>query len=233
MFDLRPANALRYAASPFRYYLDVISKWDTAPALSCFWYLYFDLGSVGALKNLIADASKYNDGDYQPWSVGSDVISTLVSGTNQGGSNQRMGCVFARSVSVPGENINVSRSENFASYLSPSISEGRKSLTNCKIQFLETHSSFVDFVIRPWMTLVSQHGLVARMPGSDKDVKCKTLDIIEMAKTGPYNSMTIRKVVKLFDVVPVSIGSSSLNQNNDLITNDVQFAFNSYSVYDS
>jgi hypothetical protein len=88
-------------------------------------------------------------------------------------------------------------------------------------------------VIRPWATLVSQHGLIARVPGSDKDVKCKTLDIIEMAKTGPYNSMTIRKVIKLFDVVPVTISSSTLNQNNDLITNDVQFAFNSYSVYDS
>jgi hypothetical protein len=233
MFDYRPDNYLRNASSPFRYYLDVISKWDTAPALSCFWYLFFDLKSVGALRELIPAASRYNDGDYQPWSVSQDIISDLITERNQGGHNQRTGCVFARSVTVPGEMAKISRADNFTGYLSPAISSGRKSLGTCKVQFLETHNSFVDFIIKPWLLLVSQYGLVARTPGSYKDVKCKTLDIIEMAKTGPYNSMTIRKVIKCFDVVPSSVGSSILNQNNDLITNTVDFSFNSYSVYDS
>jgi hypothetical protein len=230
------SSAFGRGVSPYAFYLDILSQWPTAPALASMWLVVFNLQSITALTNdpgfLV---SEMDSGDFQPWQVSQGTVDVLKSAEYQQSTEQLMGCVFAQEVNIPGETINISAEGlDYAGLLAPNTSKTRNKLEKLKVSFLETNASFCDLIIRPWLILVSHYGLVARAPNSPKNVKCNFMDIVQFAKSGPNTSATIRKLIRYYDVVPSSIGPSTISRAEEgLKRRDVTFAYNGYSVMES
>ena len=170
------------------------------------------------------------------------------------------GCMFARSVGVPGEKTELTNPSiaNASGLLFPNISKNRSALSELDISFIETNSSFVDNVIRPWNLLVSHLGLIGRPP--DRSIK-GTIQIIFYAKPDIKNEDYIRnstpiiniigtsreeidpqirgikdkplirrKIFTFYDVAPTFVSSQEYTQAGDaLLVRPTKFTYSSYS----
>jgi len=223
------------ATSPYRYYLDVISNWPTAIAPESQWFINFDLPTVGALKN-ISNIQKYDSGSGSDtvWNIPQGTVNTLIAKENQFATDNLIGCVFAREVTVPGETIDAGNvGLDYGGYQAPATSNGRNKYGKLHVVFSETNSSFLDFVIRPWTILVGYYGLLARAENSPKKVKCNYADVVYIAKTGPYSPSIQRKIIRYFNIAPVSIGAiSNTYASEGMQYKGVDFVYDSYSVLD-
>ncbi|NBO98668.1 MAG: hypothetical protein EBU90_00805 [Proteobacteria bacterium] len=223
------------ATSPYRYYLDVISNWPTAIAPESQWFINFDLPTVGALKD-ISNVQKYDSGSGSDtvWNIPQTTVNKLISKENQFATESLIGCVFAREVTVPGESIDAGNvGLDYGGYQAPATSNGRNKYGKLHVVFSETNSSFLDFVIRPWIILVGYYGLLARGEKSPKKVKCNYADVVYIAKTGPYSPSIQRKIIRYFNIAPVSIGSiSNTYASEGMQYKGVDFVYDYYSVLD-
>lgn len=214
---------------PIQYYLDFLSKWAGSVALSNQFLIYFNLDSVPAIQNSV---SRYiSNLDSSDWNVSQKTITSLLD-KKYHNIDKRVGCVFARSVTIPSEAARVERTGlNYGAHIAPIIVTGRNAPSNFECTFLETNASFVDLVIRPWIILTSHYGLVARNPLSRKQVKCNYVDIVQYAKSGISTAPFIRKLVRFNGVVPTNINQYSIAHTEDGLANrTVTFAFNNYSI---
>ena len=214
---------------PIQYYLDILSRWAGSVALSNQFLVYFNFDSVIAIRNNVSDY--ISSLDASDWDVSQRTIGSLLE-RKYHNPDKRVGCVFARSVTIPSETANVERKGlNYGAHIAPLTVNGRKAPSKFECTFLETNASFVDLIIRPWVILTSHYGLVARNPVSRKQVKCNYVDVIQYAKSGISTAPFIRKLVRFNDVVPTNINSYSVAHTEDGLANrTVTFAFNSYSV---
>lgn len=229
-------NSSSKSPNPYAYYLDIISQWPTAPALASMWLIVFDLQSVAALKNDPGSQVSYLDSeDFQPWEISASTVTDLIGTDYQQNTNNLVGCVFAQEVNIPGETISAVQPDlKWGGLQTPYVIQNRSGFEKLKITFLETNASFADLVIRPWIVLAGHYGLIARDPSSIKNVKCSFMDVIQFAKTSPTKSATIRKIVRYYDVVPVSLESVQLSQAEEgLKRRSTTFIYNGYSVMES
>jgi hypothetical protein len=225
------------ATSPYQYYLEVISKWPTAIAPESQWFMYFDIQTVGTLKNNVSELLKKYDsgsGSDTVWNIPQSTISTLISKENQYSAESLIGCVFAREARVPSDGLTAGNiGLDYGGYQAPATAGKRDQYGKLHIVFTETNSSFIDFVIRPWIIATSYFGLIARNPNSQKNVKCNYVDVVYLAKTGSFNPSIPRKVVRFFGVAPVKMSSvTNTYASEGLQYNGVDFVYDSYAVLD-
>jgi hypothetical protein len=222
--------------SPYVFYLDVLSDWASTIALESQWFLYFDLASVNALKgDLGATVRNYDSGSPASWGISSATTSGLLKDKYQLSTESLVGCVFARQVTLPAEKINASNEGvEYASYLGPATSSNRDPYNKLSIVFTESNASFIDLILRPWSILVGYNGLVARAPGSPKNVKCDFADVVFLAKNGSGNAMSKRKIFRFYNIAPVSVtGLSQTYAAEGMIYGNVDFVYDYYSVFDA
>jgi hypothetical protein len=225
------------ATSPYQYYLEVISKWPTAIAPESQWFMYFDIQTVGTLKNNVSELLKtYDSGSSTDtvWNIPQSTISKLISRENQYTAESLIGCVFAREARVPSDGLTAGNiGLDYGGYQAPATAGKRDQYGKLHIVFTETNSSFIDFVIRPWIIATSYFGLIARNPNSQKNVKCNYVDVVYLAKTGSFNPSIPRKVVRFFGVAPVKMSSvTNTYASEGLQYNGVDFVYDSYAVLD-
>ena len=141
-----------------------------------------------------------------------------------------MGCVFASKVTVPSESLQASNQGlEYAGYQAPVTMNNRDSYKKLSVSFIETNSSFLDFVIRPWVISVGYYGFVTR--ANNLKVKAKNLDVIYIAKAGSGVRPLKRKLIRFYGVAPVSIGSISNQYSSDSVQNiNVDFVYDYYTV---
>lgn len=221
------------ATSPYYYYLDVLSQWPTAIAPESQWFLWFDLKSVGALTQNVSNILQ----KFEPtsrWGINNSTVLNLISDQNQLQTDNLIGCVFARQITVPGDSVVAGNDGlDYGGYQAPATSGPRNKYNKVSIVFTETNSSFIDFVIRPWLISVGYYGLIARNKNSNKNVKCSSLNACYLAKTGPFNGSVIRKQMQFNNIVPVSInGLSNTYASEGLQYGSVDFVYDSYSIID-
>jgi hypothetical protein len=221
------------ATSPYSYYLDVLSNWKTSVALESQFFVYFNLQSVNALKSNLSDYLEYLEGTRGTnWNIPQATVNSLIDDNNQARRENLIGCVFAREINVPGESVRVNNTGlGYGGYQAPITAEARAAYNQIRGIFLETNSSFLDYVIRPWIILVGYHGLVSRASGSEKNVKCNYMDVAYLGKTGPNTRIIERKIIRFFNVVPTRIDDMRTTQASEgLINCGVSFAYDSYVV---
>jgi hypothetical protein len=224
-------------SSPQHYYLNVLSEWPASVALASLWFVVLDIGNVPALRSRVSTniSNLESNGAFQ-WGIQDGTIKELVNEKYQtkGVESSLIGCVFARQVGLPGESLTAGHEGlTYGGYQSPATVTKRNVLDSLKITFLETNSSFCDFVIRPWIVLTGYYGLVARSSGSPKNVKCNFIDVYQFAKNGYQKAPKIRKMVRFHNVAPYRLNSTSFSQNEEGITNrEVDFVYDTYSVMD-
>ena len=176
------ANSL---TSPYEYYLNLLGNLATGVALPTLWFCTFHLDTVNCLKKNIQtqlngyESSLGNSG----WNIADDTVKYLTDSSLQYSSNSLIGCVFAKQVDIPVTSVEAGNNGlEYGGYLPPVTGDVRVNYTPLTVTFLETNGSFLDLVIRPWLTLVAYNGFVARSKNSLKSVKCKQCDICFLSK---------------------------------------------------
>ena len=220
--------------SPYEYYLDLLGNWATGVALPSLWFCTFHLDTVNCLKkNIQNQLNGYESalGD-SGWNIADGTVKYLIDSKLQYASDSLMGCVFAKGVTIPMTQVvagNVGL--EYGGYLPPVTGDARGNYTPLTVTFLETNGSFLDLIIRPWLTLVGYNGFVARSKNSPKSVKCQLCDICMLAKTGADSPLTIRKIHRFYNIAPTTLPGEEYNHNSPaLIMTPVTFAYDGYTV---
>jgi hypothetical protein len=225
--------------SPYYHYLDVISKWHTAISVENQWFLWFDLQSVNSIKqDLQSVVNKFDTGKSSSnsggWGLLDSTTKILLDDSNQLSVNNLIGCVFASNVTIPQDSIDIKHEGlDYGGYQAPAVASNRMAYKDLSITFRETNSSFVDFILRPWLVTVGYFGLIARNDKDPKKVKCTSLDVSFIGRTGPDTSSIQRKIIRFFNVVPKNINSYRSSYTGlGMQEFTVDFAYDYYCVVD-
>ena len=147
-----------------------------------------------------------------------------------------VGCLFVQGINIPGdglevENVNISNNRGF---LGVPITRARKPLDNLTIEFLETNTSFTDFVVRPWMIATSHYGLVARNPRDPaeqaKNVKT-TITVMQYTRTMQKISMIPRKIWHFYNCAPISVPNQQMTYDQESMERNILKTEWTYSHY--
>jgi hypothetical protein len=220
-------------ASPYSYYLDLLGEWPTGIALASQWLVYFDFNSVKALTDTFQTNLRLRESGSE-WTYNTNVTQYLLDGKLQASVNNMIGCVFARQVVLPSESIDAGNvGLSYGGFQAPATSSGREKYQSFNVTFLETNSSFLDNIIRPWIVSVGYNGLVARPKSSFRYVKSNFADVVMYAKAGAYNPMVVRKIIRFYNVAPISLqGETYSHQEEGLRYSEIKFVYDKYAVLD-
>lgn len=147
-----------------------------------------------------------------------------------------VGCIFANSVSIPGETLaieNVGISEGSRrGFINAPIINGRSSFEPLQIGFTETNQSFVDGVLRPWVIVTGHEGLLARK--NEASIKA-TIQIYQLARAMDDETVRkniIRKHWTFEDCVPIQVAAEELTYGStaDYGKRQVHFVYNNYTL---
>ena len=232
-------------------FLDKLGTWEMGVPLQSLWVVI-----VSFPKEIEFWLNKQQNSqlDYAGWREFSSRAYSSIIGSefNNGGNDEYItGCLFARTVNIPGEKIETTNNfsmQNGGGLMFPSITTNRSSLPLLDISFLETNSSFVDFGIRPWCIAASYAGTVARKQGNVKG----SIQAIFYAKTDflqeraaatdgdkknyqqptlQNNKLAKRKIFEFYDVIPLNVNNQEYSYLGDAVhSRSIQFLYSSYSV---
>lgn len=148
---------------------------------------------------------------------------SLAAGAAINTAQGALGALFANSVKIPGDGMNVSKlGPDGCGLIKGNISSGRQDMENLSISFLDTNMSFADYNIRPWTIYASHKSL------KDPAVKT-TIVILQLAKSGAGNPLLPRAIWTFHDACPVSIESQEWNYGEDnVVSRTVEFSYNYY-----
>jgi len=220
--------------SPYEYYLDLLGKWSTNNALPTLWFCTFHLDSVNCLKgNLQNQLNAYESSlGKSGWNISNNTVKYLIDGRLQYASDSLMGCVFAKEINLPPENIDAGHSGlDYGGFMAPATISERSKYVNLDVTFLETNASFIDLILKPWSVLVGYNGFVARSKNSPKGVKCNQCDICLLGKAGSGSNMVIRKIYRFYNIAPINIGREMYSHTSDALkTTQASFVYDGYTI---
>ena len=152
----------------------------------------------------------------------------------QGGKDQNAGCLFAQGVNLPTEQMSTQRVsvDNNRGFVPGLVAGSRNEFNPLSIEFRETNVSFVDTVIRPWVTLASHYGFVARDKEDPKNIK-SDVTVYQLAFDGHADGPYIRKQTTFHNCVPFQIAQQQYTYDTDsgaMNPIDVQWAYTNYSI---
>lgn len=222
------------------YFLLQMQSWLTSIPLMTQWIAVID-SYPKALRSDLLQGLERTDGARKGFDI-SQAKTLLTSFPLQ----KVIGCVFAQGATIPSESYSVEAAKinNNRGFIPGIVAGNRRDYAqnNLVLNFLETNTSFIDFVIRPWVILASHYGFCAREG-----------DNAETGQTDPYNikstitllcytrsyqniSMIPRKVYRFFNCAPTLVNNISLNYNGEpqQATNyTVQWVYTNYTVENS
>lgn len=220
------------------YFLLQLQSWLTSIPLQTQWIAVIDSFPF-ALRSNILQSLERTDGNRKGYDI--DQAKTLLTSFP---FQKVIGCVFAQGALIPGESYGVDSAtiENNRGFVPGVIAGPRASYSNTQLQltFLETNTSFVDFVFRPWIMLASHYGYVARqgdIPGKKDYFNVKS-NITLLCYTRSYQNISQipRKVFTYYNVVPTAIFNQNLNYGDEpgvATSNTVSFTYTNYTIQNS
>jgi len=220
------------------YFLLQLQSWLTTIPLQTQWIAVIDSYPF-SLRSSILQGLERNDGARRGYDI--DQAKTLLTSFP---FQKVIGCVFAQGAQVPGESYGVSdvAVENNRGFIPGIISENRAgySLNQLRLKFLETNTSFIDFIMRPWVMLASHYGYVAYpgdVPGKKSFFNVKS-NITLLCYTRSYQNVSQipRKVFTFYNCVPTTINNFTLDYNQEPAAAtgyEVNFSFTNYAIENS
>lgn len=211
------------------YFIAQMESWLTAVPLKTQWLVLIQ-GYPTALTTQTLQLLERTEGNTHNFDINS-AVTKLKSFP----LNKVVGCIFAQGVGIPENEVNnTSSTENGFNrgFLNGSISSGRNGFdSGFQINFLETNTSFVDFVIRPWVILSEHYGYVARPANeSEKDVST-TITILQYTRSYQKLSMIPRKIWTFYNCYPTTVSSRELVYEGEAIdTYPVTWRYSNYAV---
>ena len=234
------AVGLLPGVSPIPTFLKHLENWHTSIPMRTQWIVFIE-DYPAVLRMSLLQALERMEGNPRN-NNNEEAVEALLKDPLQ----RVQGCVLAQGVNIPDlQQLQTSSNKVFndkqRGFIPGRISEGMNSYQNLTIQFRETITSFVDFVIRPWTIFSGHFGFVARKPVSivgpgqailknPKDMST-TIRIFQYAKTLAGISQVPRKIYSFYNCFPVSIGNRNLTYDTESMDlNDTQWVYSNYTV---
>lgn len=217
------------------YFLVQMESWFTAIPNSTQWVVVIDRYPAALRTNIIQGLERI-DGSKKGFDIDA-AMNILKSYPLQ----KIIGCLFAHEITVPTEQFDVQSATvaNNRGFLPGILGGGRNTEPPALvIDFRETNTSFIDFVIRPWVILASHYGMVARpndVPGrrDEKNMKVN-MTLLEYTRTYHSISMIPRKVFSFYNCVPYQISEQSMDYTDEkLLTYSTRWTYSHYTVENS
>jgi hypothetical protein len=210
------------------YFLAQLNSWVSTPALQSQWILLID-GFPPALNSGMMKNLERTGGVNAAYDINAArTILTLYPFANVAG------CIFANTVQIPGESYAVADAsvENNRGFIPGIISGNREGYAGkpLEIGFLETNTSFIDNVMRPWVMLASHLGHVTR---KDKRYNVKTnISVYFYSKTFQNLNMIPRKVFRFYNCVPTLVQQQlfDYSEKDTVPGYTVNFSYTNYTV---
>lgn len=228
----KAAQSANGGGSDVQTFVNFLSDPNTSIPLESNFLIAFD-ALPGVLGGSTGNVPKFPVGYENEWNI-DDTRDVLVN-TIKSSQHTSLGgqvCLFTQGFSVPGESVAAERISGALAgpsggLLTGMVSKERGQYQQMSLGILETNSSFLDFVIRPWIALVGHYGLIARTKNSEQNVKADITGILY----DKNNNNQIRKVFKFKGCAPVQIGETDYSYGkNEIRIEKVTFAFNTFSV---
>jgi hypothetical protein len=191
------------------YFLTQMESWFTAIPMATQWIILIDNYPSG-LNTSIIQGLERTDGSKSGFDI--DGAKNILASYP---ANKVIGCLFANNVTIPNEAWNVESVyvDNNRGFLPGVLGGGRNhEAPVLDIGFRETNTSFIDFVIRPWVILAAHFGLVARDPNdikqSIKNMKVN-MHIMQYTRSRAGVSMIPRKIWNFYNCISKKTNSSN------------------------
>lgn len=219
-------------------FLDFISSPETSVPLNSNFVIQFQI------PNQVIQTG--TDISYENWEPRSNDWKTLINqrqfliNQHQTKFGERSGVsFFANGIVLPQESLTVERGSVLLNggTLAGVYSSNRTQQQSIKTTFLETETSFIDMILRPWVILTSHYGLIAR--GENTSIKTNLTVFAYSRKpksqTNDLPGVEIRKVYNFYGCAPVALGDGGYGKldwgkNSSLPVATVDWTYNYYTV---
>tara|TARA_R110001592_G_scaffold147004_1_gene371400 strand:- start:615 stop:1460 length:846 start_codon:yes stop_codon:yes gene_type:complete len=211
-------------------FLNSLSQWNTSIPLNTQFIVLIDNFPIGLTTKVLRDLEPVVQ------STGFDI--NLPKATTANFKNQGMvGCIFANQFAIPDDSVVADKAsiQNNRGFIAGSVLKNRNNFGNFTLSLRETNTSFVDFVMRPWVIMASHYGLVARNPDDPEEIKKdpKTnLTVVQYTRSKQGLSQIPRKTWRFYNCVPTSISTRdySIGESEDVKNFSTTWTFDKYEV---
>ena len=213
------------------YFLTQMETWFTALPMATQWIVLVESYPPGLTTSIIQGLERI-DGSRQGFDI--DGAKNILTSTPL---QKVIGCLFASNVTIPNEAFSVESAyvDNNRGFLPGVIAGGRNhEAPVLDIGFRETNTSFIDFVIRPWVILAAHFGMVARNPAdinqANKNMKVN-MHILQYTRSRAGVSMIPRKIWNFYNCVPFTVNEESLEYTEEkAITYNTRWTYSNYTI---
>lgn len=211
-------------------FLNSLSQWSTSIPLNTQFIVLIDNFPAGLTTQVLRNLEPVVN------STGFDI--NLPKATTANFKNQGMvGCIFANQFAIPDDSVVADKAsiQNNRGFIAGSVLKNRNNFGNFTLSLRETNTSFVDFVMRPWVIMASHYGLVARNPDDPEEIKKdpKTnLTVVQYTRSKQGLSQIPRKTWRFYNCVPTSISTRdySIGESEDVKNFSTTWTFDKYEV---
>ena len=151
-----------------------------------------------------------------------------------------VGCIFANSFNVGSDSVDYGNAEiqNNRGFIPGTVLKDRSAFSEnaLTIGMRETNTSFVDFVLRPWVIMASHYGYVAR-DMSDFRERLKNpktnITVVHYTRSAKGISQIPRKTWRFYNCVPVDIADRDYVQDagqDEVKTFATKWVYDRYEV---
>lgn len=220
------------------YFLLQLQSWITSIPLQTQWIAVIDSFPAALRTNILQNLERV-DGARRGYDI-DKAKSLLTSYPFQ----KVIGCVFAQGAQIPYEKCRVDDAiiENNRGFIPGIISTNRLGYADnpLRLSFLETNTSIVDNIFRPWIMLASHYGQVARpgdVPGYKSPLNVKSnITLLCYSRSYQNISQIPRKVYTFYNVVPTDVLNIQFDYANEpdrALAYEVNFSYTNYTIENS
>jgi hypothetical protein len=220
-------------ASPTAQFISLLGDYDFTIPVEANFFIDFSFDKYPELLNLISQIDSSSiDSAIEPNSYGVQRAQQSLNNLMQRYKENHF--IFAQDVTIPGENVAIKKlgvsDNNVAGVFLPLPTLNNRAVQNTvKLSILETNTSFLDSIVRPWIICTSLYGLYSRTANSKQNIKLPFFQVIQLDNSNQY-----RKVITFNNAVPVSMGSSRLSYGTNGSTQtkiiETEWLFSDYSI---
>jgi hypothetical protein len=176
------ASYITNFSNPQQNFLDALSYYAASVPLKSFWLVQFQIPFLIQEQNLKGLSETFENNDFARADLGNNRFM------------KNIGCIFCRSFNFAGEvNSSAVPEMDIRGFRSVPYAGGRSSaiFQNLNLSFYESSISFIDFIIRPWIILMSYYSTIARngddpsnevINGLKQDITCHLMTRTGVAK---------------------------------------------------
>ena len=210
-------------------FLNSLGQWTSSIPLNTQFIILIDNFPLGLTTNILQNLEPIVQRTGFDIDLPKEITTNI---KNQG----IVGCIFANSFNVGSDSLDYGNAEipNNRGFIPGTVLKDRKAFSenNLTIGMRETNTSFIDFVLRPWVIMASHYGYVARNPLDITEVlkNPKTnITVVQYTRSSAGISQIPRKTWRFYNCVPVDIADRDYVQDTG---QDEVKTFSTIWVYD-